>query len=254
MIRSKTTFIKLTYAIVIFFTYIALAPFVFGQENTDETTPAERRAELQAEFEAKRSNIVTERQEKREELTETREAKIEETQEVREERRALLADRVQNRITNLAENMKNRMLSAIERLTQVSERIETRIEKLDELNVDTTEASSLLTEAQEALADAEANLGGLAETIEAAITSENPRKSWVAVKESFTTTRDLLKEAHQLIRGSVGALKAAVIDANLGRGVSDAVTDHTTEVIESDDEDSEEENTNVEDEESETVE
>ena len=152
-----------------------------------------------------------------------REERQTERAEMRGERKAALAQQMQDRITNLASNMENRLKSAVTRMENIIGRLNTRIGKLNEAGVDTSLASAKLADAQNALNAAKDTLDELG-SVRAAISSDTPRESFKSIREQFMATRDLLKQTHGQLQETVALLKDAVSVANLGTGVSEAVS------------------------------
>jgi len=189
---------------IVFLGFALFAPGVFAEEDTSTSSQAEQRQEQRDEMQAER---------------------LEHRQEALKERKAALTDRTQDRITNLANNMKRRMGAAVDRLSNIADRMETRIEKLGERGVETGEAFGHVEDARDSLEAAQAILDDIDVLVENAVTSDNPREAFGAVHEQFEIVRDLIKEAHEHLRLALATLKDAVVDAGLGRGVSDATTD-----------------------------
>ena len=163
-------------------------------------------------------------EERRATSTDRREAMLEQAAE----RRAALPERAQARITNLAANMSNRMDAVIGRLENVIGRLGSRIDKLEAQGVDTDEAETILGNASLELQNAKAILSGIDTNVAAMVGSETPREAWLRLRETFTSARDAIRLTHQGLRNTVAALKAAVAEAALGEGVSDAVDNATT--------------------------
>lgn len=213
---------------------MSVATAVLAQEETASTSvvteieattdPVTVEGDVDAEVESSPFRPLEERvEERRDEIKETVAERREQIQENIAERRAALASRVQERITNLAANISNRMEAAIVRLENIVTRLESRIAKLDEADVDVTAAAEALVEAQTSLDLARVTLAGIDAQVSVAVGSENPREDWQAVKAVFTETRDHIKSAHEQLRAVVALLKQAVLDAELGSGVSSAV-------------------------------
>lgn len=147
-------------------------------------------------------------------------------QELRTERKSEVTRVSNERILNLSRNVTNRLTSALARMSKISERIETRITKLESLGVDTTEGKAKLTEAMDLIATTQSALttatGG-----EMALTGDNPKEAFQALRAQFMSIRDSVKQIHGLLREVVSLLKEAVRSGELGTGVSDAVRENT---------------------------
>jgi signal transduction histidine kinase len=222
---------------------LALAEEETNPEQTREQFQEqmeERKAEFEAAQAERQEAVETKREEMQEQMEERKEEmaeKREEMQEKMEERRAQLQERAQERITNLAANISNRMDAAIARMQNIIDRLQSRIDKLAEMGVDTTEAEAALESAQMSVDAALAGIGEIDDEVLVAVESEDVRAAWPAVKETFTAVRDHIKTAHTELRAVVAALKEAVAEAELGRGVSDAVRSDNSD--NSDDEETE---------------
>lgn len=145
-----------------------------------------------------------------------------ERQENREFRRSAISRNAQDRIINLSQNVIARLVSATERMRNIVGRIETRIEKLKALGVDTAPAETKLNDAKNALLAVEDVLDELG-SIETIVRGDTPRDSFSQVRTQFIGARDLIKQTQTLLIETVSLLKEAVQNANLGRGTSDAV-------------------------------
>jgi len=138
--------------------------------------------------------------------------------------RALLQEKAQTRITNLAANISNRMEAAIRRLSQVIDRIDSRVLKLKDAEVDTTEAERLIGLAKTDITSAITTLSTIDTVVVTAVTSNNPRANWADVRTTYETARNQIKSAHSNIKKSVEALKIAIRSSeSTEQGVSEAV-------------------------------
>ncbi len=143
--------------------------------------------------------------------------------EARAERRGVLESNVQDRIINLASNVTGRLIAALDRMDHIAARLETRIDKLGALGIDTTGAKSRLTEAQKAIDDGNARLKNIPST-DTAIRGDAPRESFATIRAEFVVVRDLVRQSHTLLIDTVAILKEAVRTHESGNGVSDAVS------------------------------
>jgi hypothetical protein len=126
-----------------------------------------------------------------------------------EERRAMLSERTQTRIVNLAANISNRFDGLIDRLEQISERLQQRIEKQRADGYDVSVAEAALVRAGAALAIAKDELAAIDEAVHDAVRSTDPKGAWPAVRQTFIRARDAIKTAHAELRVTISALKAA---------------------------------------------
>lgn len=210
--------------LIISFSIVAIAN---AQEAATSSATGTR--DRQANLEERREQIET-RQEERADLIEQRQAtateRIEQRQELQEERQAALEGVRQQRILNLSANISNRMEAAIERLFNIIERFEQRIEKLKQAGADTTLAETKLREAAQLLAEARAKLSNIDTLVYNATTSTEPKTDWKSVRETYLEAGRLIRASHQALRETISLLKTAVTDADLRRNA--AVTEDTS--------------------------
>jgi hypothetical protein len=196
-----------------------------AQETRIETEAA--RLEARTEIEEQRAITLEEREvaieATRASTSAEREAKREEMTEQKEERRAALSERSSERIINLAANVSNRMDAAGTRIQDIIIRLESRIEKLEAAGLDVSEAKDALQSAQISLNAAVNNLTTIDVTVQAAVSSADPRSNWTSVKAAYQNIREQLRTAHTEIKASVQALKDAAQAMERDRGATAAV-------------------------------
>lgn len=237
---TKTFITNLFIGLVAFALFSGVAAIASAQEETtDETTPAtegreakqqemqDRREEQKALLDERREAMASNTEAIREQMAERKENVASRTEEVREkieERKAVLTERIKNRILALADNVSRKMTAAINRLTQIIDRFETRINTLEEKGVDGSAAQAKLDQATEYLDKANNILKNEVNVhVDATVGSDNPREAWMTGKVKFQEAREAIRSAHQAIREALALLKQAVAAAELGEGVSDAV-------------------------------
>lgn len=181
-----------------------------GETTTDTTiTPNnlqerlnERREELETRAEEIRDNVA----ERQAEFQERRE----EIQTNIAERRAALSEQAKTRIINLAANISNRLDAVVARLQNIVNRMNSRIEKLQELGVNTEVASQHVNDAQDAISAAMLQLGDIDETVTGAVTAEDPRTAWQTAKTTYLAIKENIISAHTSLRAAAEALKTAI--------------------------------------------
>jgi hypothetical protein len=131
------------------------------------------------------------------------------------ERLAGLREEQQNRFINLVRNVFARMDAAITRLTNIADRIETRIETLKASGVDVTLATKPLEEAQSKLGEAKRRLDAVKRDAEDGLVSDAPRERFSTAREEFKAIRDLIRESFILLRESLAELRDAAIEQAL---------------------------------------
>jgi hypothetical protein len=119
-----------------------------------------------------------------------------------------LNERFQDRIFNLSRNVSSRLLASINRLENISNRLDTRIVKLKNTGVDTSSAEAKLGEARNSLSEARSSLESLP-SVQQALTSDTPQASFQKIRTIFLATRDLLKKSHSQLSETVVLLKNA---------------------------------------------
>lgn len=161
-------------------------------------------------------------------VPENGQTQAEERREAREERRALISAELQDRIVNLTANVTTRLTAVIDRFSNIVARLDSRTAKLKDAGIDTTLAETKLSEAKRLLVEISVRLEGVP-SVRNAVVSQAPRESFRAVRTELSLIRDDLREVHALLRETVALLKEAVRSAELGRGVSGAVTEGQTD-------------------------
>jgi len=103
--------------------------------------------------------------------------------------------RVQNYLKYM-ENMITRMYAAVERLEVLSQRIDSRITKLEEDGFDMTSSKNLLDDAQVKIDDAKLKISGLSDGYESIIEVDNPKDYFERIRTDVQNIRDILKDIH----------------------------------------------------------
>lgn len=147
-------------------------------------------------------------------------------QELREERKTAVQEVSHERIFNLSRNVTDRLTSALLRMEKIGTRLETRIAKLQSLGIDTAPAEAKLSEAMVLISTTQGALASIASQ-QMALTGDDTREAFKAIRAEFITARDAIKQIHGLLRETVSLLKEAVRNGELGTGVSDAVRENT---------------------------
>jgi hypothetical protein len=117
--------------------------------------------------------------------------------------RAALSSLAQTRLTNLAANVSNRMDAYVRRITNVTDRLESRMNKMAEEGYDIEAARTKIDETRRELETAASTLASIDTIIANFVGSENPRAYWQTAKETYQTAREAIKAAH---RGTVETL------------------------------------------------
>ncbi len=130
-------------ALIIVTTFLLLSTTVMAQETgSSSTTSVETTTEVGQEI-----------------IQNTPENQVDLRQDRQKEQQVTLSEIRQQRILNLSANISNRIESAIGRLFNIIDRLESRIEKIKQTGVNTEPAELKLREAAHLLAEARAKLG-----------------------------------------------------------------------------------------------
>lgn len=171
------------------------------------------------------------RQEERTELIEERQTdraeRIETRQTIREDRQVALTEIRQQRILNLSANISNRMDAAIDRLFTIVERLESRIQKMNESGIDTQAATAKVREAAEQLARARALMGEMDTLVFNATTAQTPVTAWSEVRGAFIEVGTLIRAGHRALREAIALLKTTSIPPEEPTTVASSTNDIT---------------------------
>lgn len=175
------------------------------RERREETK--ENIKELRAEF---ASTTKERRHEFREDIKKLRVEFASTTQARRDAIKANVAERVKEQVIKHVERIERRLTAAIERFENLSDRMASRIEKLEEKGVDMTNAKALLATADAAIAQAETEVEAIGDALEQALQSENPKEAFTTlVRPAVTAAEEAVKEAHKALVEALRAVKAA---------------------------------------------
>ena len=117
----------------------------------------------------------------------------------------------QTRLLNLAANMSNRMESAVKRLQNVTDRLTSRLNKMEEQGKNVSAARSELAQAQLKLNEATQNLASIDNEVNAFVGSATPRENWQNLKNTYINTRIAIIAAHQNILATVNLAQNAIV-------------------------------------------
>lgn len=145
---------------------------------------------------------------------------IREGMENREERRAEARERMEEKrseiLKHLSEQMFKRMEAAIERYTKLSDRVDSRIQKLKEKGVDTTKSESLIAITRTKIAEAKTAVEAAKQEVEGAATladnsasSTKPIDAGKRVRENLEKARLAITAAHKALVSAIESLKAS---------------------------------------------
>ncbi|OGG88368.1 hypothetical protein A2592_02595 [Candidatus Kaiserbacteria bacterium RIFOXYD1_FULL_42_15] len=217
---------------------LATSNFVRAEETgssteTNVTNPSAKRGQNQlerqsvtAEHASTSDARVAKRAQTKAERSDTIKLKQEKIQAAHADRKVALQATAQNRITNLAANLNNRLDAVVNRMQDIINRLGSRIDKLNELGVDTNTASDSLANAQQEIDRARAILVSIDTEVAEFIGSEDPKTKWNNLRAVYSEARDAIKSSHQAVKITIEALKESARTTNLDRGVSGAVSNN----------------------------
>jgi hypothetical protein len=113
----------------------------------------------------------------------------------------------QQRVINLSANISNRMEAVIERLTNIIDRLETRMSTLRATGVNTTAAEAELQNAALKLANARQLLSTIDIDVYGAATAANPYTTWLTVRSKYQNAGSEVRAAYQSLRTIIALLR-----------------------------------------------
>lgn len=166
--------------------------------------------EMRARFEARRDDILIRQEEARDSLK----VRHQELSQQWHDRKANLSERRKQNIKSHIERIIERMNQAVDRLTDMADKIEYRVSRAEEhtgANADTLR--SLLQEARSAIARADTMLDTVAVELRAAPDTANPADALGKAREELEQVKAALREAH-------AALVEIVVEMKKGQRTS----------------------------------
>ena len=129
-------------------------------------------------------------------------------------REARLKERTQANVTIGANRITAVLNNAIVKSNDINARPAVKAEELEARGVDMSAVNTLVAEATELLRLAAAALEGITINTEYAVTSDDPLADWEAVRQQFSEVRDLIKQAHEVMREASAIIKTNITRAN----------------------------------------
>ncbi len=134
----------------------------------------------------------------------------------------------QTRLLNLAANMSNRMEGAVKRLQNVTDRLNSRLNKMEEQGKNVSVARTELAQAQLKLNVATQNIASIDTEVNAFVGSATPRENWQNLKNTYINTRIAIIAAHQNILATINlAQNATASPFNLSTSTSSTTATST---------------------------
>ncbi|MBU3969103.1 hypothetical protein KJ991_02755 [Patescibacteria group bacterium] len=131
-------------------------------------------------------------------------------EEKREEVKQKLAESSIKRINAYTERIVNRFYAALERFVILSDRAESRIQKIEEGGILLNDAKTLLQKTREEISLTETKIGEMPLKIDEIVASENPKEMFKDSKEIFKATNESIKAVHKSLVEIIKSIKSAV--------------------------------------------
>lgn len=202
---------------------LCVLPFVsLAEEGSVESrvkvgTSTEARLKAKAELEAKKKELEDKKESIKSEIESKREALKEEVENRKdsiknsvEERRQNAVNKIKERIDQFLQDVAERFEAAINRLEKLSDRISSRINKLEAEKIDVSKAKELLIIAKAKIDIAKTSAGNITIASSTATTT-------VALKESFKSLKTIIETAKKDIKAAHAALIDVVKNLKPGR-------------------------------------
>ena len=135
-------------------------------------------------------------------------------EEVREEKKEEIKQKLTEnsikRINAYTERIVNRFYAALERFVILSDRAESRIQKIEEGGILLNDAKTLLQKTREEISLTETKIGEMPLKIDEIVASENPKEMFKDSKEIFKATNESIKAVHKSLVEVIKSIKSAV--------------------------------------------
>ena len=113
--------------------------------------------------------------------------------------------------------MSNRMESTVKRLQNVTDRLTSRLNKMEEQGKNVSAARAELAQAQLKLNEATQNLASIDKEVNAFVGSATPRENWQNLKNTYLNTRIAIIAAHQNILATINLTQnSTTVPLNVG--------------------------------------
>lgn len=125
-------------------------------------------------------------------------------------RPALLRAAAQSNITVGVSRITAVLNNAITNSLSINTRLQTKAAELEGRNMDMSAVNVLLTEVGELLNLAMEALEGVSINAQYAVTSDEPMTDWMAVRQQLSEVRDLIQQAHEVMREASAIIKISI--------------------------------------------
>jgi hypothetical protein len=184
----------------------------------------EERKELFETHSAEFRNAFEERRYQLEERIKERKAQYEEN---KTERKARLSENIQMRLQYFIERIADRMNAAIDRMEQITDRIVSRVFKLESEGFDLTEVKADVQNVRVLIGDARAYVVLLSEVSLDTISSDDPEKGKEDMREAVALAKAAIQAVHQTLSEVVDELQTIATEENSEEEETDTVTQDT---------------------------
>ncbi len=153
-----------------------------------------------------------------------REERKEERVDRDKDREEKLRDQKRDRISRFLNNIKRKMDSAVSRLGKLSDRIESRIVKLEERGVDMTDAKRLMDTAKSDMKVAGESINTIIERAKNAFEDNVSKGAFGGIISELSKTKETLKNAHRSLVKVIKIMKASLSNDNPNDDQDNATT------------------------------
>lgn len=172
-------------------------------QNELEQKREERMQEIASTTAARRAELSHRLEEKRMEIASSTEARLEKFRAKFEENKLRI-------LNEHVENIIKRLNTVVGRYTDIATRMQSRIDRLNAGNVNTTNAAALLATANTKLSAAKVKVDAINPIVDTALASSSPRAAFEElVKPAVAAAEAALRDAHKALIDVLRALKAA---------------------------------------------
>lgn len=184
-------------------------------------TQTTTRTEVQERNEFGNESLLMKLEQKRREIQTRVETRKERIATKAAEVRARLTERKRETVRNYFGIMYGRFQAAILRLERIADRIEARLDLLEEQGLEVIGEREKLAAAREQIEIAKGLIADLNDEVEEILASETPKDGFEEVKETMLEVRDILKDIHRLLVEIITSIKKGLL---LPRPTGEATT------------------------------
>ncbi|MBL4644285.1 MAG: hypothetical protein JKX80_00275 [Candidatus Pacebacteria bacterium] len=180
----------------------------------DAADTPEARKEILKAARKERDEMRKDALEKREEFRGRAKDLRSDLKEHRKEFRSEIKTEVGQRIKAHLEGILNRVSNALEKFTDILDRVNNKLAELEANGVDTTDATRAAAIAEQAIQDASSTLADARTVFERALASDNPREFIDEMKAAVRTATEAVKDAHKALKDALKELRELIRSNN----------------------------------------